>query len=68
MKMHRETHRLLGEVRKMAERMEAAEHALHDIYMLNPETDSPEGMNEWGEAECFNKAKVIAEKALFPKG
>lgn len=35
-------------------------HALEAILALDPEKDSPEGMNEWGEADCFRKAQDIA--------
>jgi hypothetical protein len=38
--------------------------ALNKIAALNPETDSSEGCNEWGEADCFNKAQDIARGAL----
>jgi len=34
--------------------------ALEKIAALNPEEDSDSGYNEWGEAECFNKAQAIA--------
>ena len=36
--------------------------ALEKISNLDPHTDSDEGFNEWGEAECFNKAKAIARE------
>jgi hypothetical protein len=38
--------------------------ALRRIADLNPEYDSSEGHNEWGEAECFTKAQTIAREAL----
>ena len=34
------------------------------IAAMNPEVDSAEGFNEWGEAECFNKAQALARDAL----
>lgn len=38
--------------------------ALNRISALNPETDSDEGYNEWGQADCFEQAKTIAIAAL----
>jgi hypothetical protein len=38
--------------------------ALEKISNLDPENDSDEGFNEWGEAECFYKAQLIARAAL----
>ncbi|MDO8684944.1 MAG: hypothetical protein Q7N50_15880 [Armatimonadota bacterium] len=38
--------------------------ALELISGLDPERDSTEGFNEWGEADCFRKAVEIAAKAL----
>lgn len=38
--------------------------ALKSISILDPETDSEHGWNEWGEADCFNQAQEIARKAL----
>lgn len=38
--------------------------ALARIVALDPEKDSPEGRNEWGEADCFNKAQDIAREGL----
>jgi hypothetical protein len=38
--------------------------ALEKIVALNPEKDSTEGFNEWGEAECFGIAQDIARQAL----
>lgn len=37
---------------------------LRDIAALDPATDSNAGFNEWGEAECFNKAQEISRAAL----
>lgn len=39
--------------------------ALVKITELDPEKDSTEGYNEWGEAECFNKAQKLAREVLF---
>ncbi len=41
--------------------------ACESIVALNPTTDSHEGFNEWGEADCFNQAQTIAGKALASK-
>ena len=38
--------------------------ALQKIADLDPEEDSSEGYNEWGEAECFNIAQKIADAAI----
>ena len=40
--------------------------ALQRIRDLDPSLDSDEGFNEWGEADCFDQAKRIAETALTP--
>lgn len=51
----------LGEARAaVAELIEA----LRNIVALDPATDSDSGRNEWGEAECFDKAQEIASTAL----
>lgn len=46
---------------------DAVRAALERIAALHPDTDSSEGMNEWGEAECFSKAQQIADAALAGK-
>jgi hypothetical protein len=38
--------------------------ALAKIAELDPERDTDEGFNEWGEALCFHKAQDIARAAL----
>lgn len=38
--------------------------ALRLIAELDPLTDSDEGYNEWGEADCFRQAQIIARSAL----
>lgn len=40
------------------------EAALRRIAELDPEKDSAEGWNEWGEAEMFRKAQEIANEPL----
>lgn len=42
-----------------------AREALEKISNLDPEKDTTEGYNEWGQADCFMKAQDIADKALF---
>lgn len=37
---------------------------LAQIAALDPEKDSKDGYNEWGEAECFGQAQEIARAAL----
>lgn len=39
---------------------------LERIAALDPATDSEEGFNEWGEADCFNKAQAMARAVLAP--
>jgi hypothetical protein len=43
---------------------EALLEALSRIAALDPEQDTDEGFNEWGEALCFNKAQDIARAAI----
>ena len=38
--------------------------ALRRIAALHPETNSDEGYNEWGEADCFRQAQDIARAVL----
>ena len=38
--------------------------ALDAIVSLDPGSDSVEGYNEWGEADCFYKAQALAREAL----
>lgn len=38
--------------------------ALTRISSLSPSTDSKDGFNEWGEADCFNQAQEIAKQTL----
>ena len=38
--------------------------ATEKIASLDPSTDSEEGYNEWGEADCFGQAQKIAKAAL----
>ena len=45
-------------------RLGVALNALLQISNLSPEKDSEEGYNEWGEADCFGKAKKIALDAI----
>ena len=44
--------------------IERLREVLAKITALDPDVDSEEGMNEWGEADCFNKAQQIARAAL----
>ena len=41
--------------------------ALQYIQSLDPASDSQEGYNEWGEAECFGLAQECAGAALAAK-
>jgi hypothetical protein len=50
-------------VRLQAEN-EALRKALDRIAALDPSVDSDQGWNEWGEADCFDKAQEIAKAAL----
>jgi len=47
-----------------ADEIELLRDALVAIRALDPATDSPEGYNEWGEADCFRSAQAIAVNAL----
>jgi len=38
--------------------------ALKKIAAIDAEKDSEHGWNEWGEADCFQQAKIIARDAL----
>lgn len=38
--------------------------ALQKIADLDPGKDSDEGVNEWGEADCFRQAQDIAHEAI----
>ena len=40
------------------------ERALKQIAGLDPAVDSEDGMNEWGEADCFQQAQIIARRVL----
>lgn len=46
------------------EKSNAYRRALVAIARLSPEEDSLEGFNEWGEADCFNKALAMAREVL----
>jgi hypothetical protein len=46
------------------EKSNAYRHTLEAIARLDPEKDSPKGFNEWGEADCFNKAQAMASEVL----
>lgn len=41
--------------------------ALRKIEKLDPEVDTDQGFNEWGQAECFEKSQHIAKEALEDK-
>lgn len=45
-------------------RLAEAEEALQRIVALDPEHDSDDGFNEWGEAHCFKLAQDIARAAV----
>ena len=48
----------------VVEDVAAVRAALLKIAALDPAVDSEEGFNEWGEADCFNKAQAIAREAV----
>ena len=48
-------------------RISELEQALENIRELDPNKDSCQGCNEWGEADCFILAKDMAEHALAHK-
>jgi hypothetical protein len=47
-------------------RVTELEKALREISQLDP-SDTKNGFNEWGEAECFNKAQDLAKRAMEGK-
>jgi hypothetical protein len=57
------TRRELEAPKEFMERM-VLKVALEKIAALDAAKDSDEGWNEWGEADCFRKARRIAKKAL----
>lgn len=50
---------------KIEHENERLRDTLKKISNLIPDKDSVEGNNEWGEAECFIKAKDLAIAALL---
>lgn len=60
---HRDTvsNRIAEQAQEENDRLRAA---LEGIVALNPDIHSSEGFNEWGEADCFNQAQMIAREAL----
>jgi hypothetical protein len=56
----------LDSIQRMGEadkaRIAELEAAIKTIAELDPEKDSHEGYNEWGEADCFNQAQIIASR------
>lgn len=76
---HAKSHRAMAETdaysAQEAPRLEAALSVVAElieahkrIAALDPETDSKDGFNEWGEAECFGKAQEISRAALARVG
>jgi hypothetical protein len=56
-------------VKKGEAAMESGEkfrEALLAILRLDPNVNSEEGSNEWGEADCFHQAQRLAADALGP--
>lgn len=58
----------LESLQKMVEKLDADRtmllEALQKIKKLDPEFDSDEGFNEWGQAHCFIQCQEIAGKAI----
>jgi hypothetical protein len=50
-----------------AKQIDTLRKALNKIANLDPEFDSDEGFNEWGEADCFIQAQKIAIAAAAPQ-
>jgi hypothetical protein len=48
--------------------LEIYEDALKKIAEMDAERDSVEGYNEWGEADCFNQARELAQRTLVRAG
>ena len=66
MKMINVSEAALDSIQRMGEadkaRIAELEAAIKTIAELDPEKDSDEGYNEWGEADCFNQAQIIASR------
>ena len=56
-----------SELMQMRERMLDL-YAAQQIAAIDPATDSEEGFNEWGEADCFGQAQAVARTALSTVG
>lgn len=54
----------LDEASALAVEVAALRLALTTIAELDPEKDSDEGYNEWGEADCFKQAVTLAQAAI----
>jgi hypothetical protein len=57
-------HEAADELDRLFAENEALRKALDRIAALDPSVDSDQGWNEWGEADCFDKAQEIAKAAL----
>lgn len=55
---------LSAEVLEARATVERMAEALERIAGLCPTVDSDEGLNEWGEADCFRQAQLIAAQAV----
>jgi len=53
-----------GKIEDLIAERDALIAALRRIAALDSSVDSPEGFNEWGEADCFAKAQEMARIAL----
>jgi hypothetical protein len=49
---------------QQAAEIERLRAALQRVADLDPEVDTDEGFNEWGEACCFRQAKKLARAAI----
>ena len=62
---HRDARHAAAELALKADaQVEALHAALTAIAALDPDKDSDEGLNEWGEADCFDMAQALARNAL----
>ncbi len=54
----------LEEIDNLRIELDRYKKALRRIVEIDPEVDSEHGCNEWGESQCWHRAREIAEQAL----
>ena len=56
--------RLIPVARRLERERDALKAALEAIALINPDRNSDEGWNEWGEADCYKQILKLAHAAL----